>query len=89
MNKLTHTERRYYDAWSRWRTFKKTLPPWEFFGTKEIMRDHILLIEQFEAMFNERMRKKEEKERLKSEKNNFERQQFQQPARNTRVKSVL
>lgn len=50
-NSLTVKEKTYYEAWSTWRTFKKTVPPWRFFGTKTIMRDHLLLIEQFEKMY--------------------------------------
>ena len=59
-NSLTVKEKTYYEAWSTWRTFKKTVPPWRFFGTKTIMRDHLLLITQFEKMYLLRRAKRQE-----------------------------
>lgn len=93
MNKLTHTERRYYDAWSAWRTFKKALQPWRFLNSKIVKRDHILMIEQFESMYNSRMAAKQQKEQIQREKDNFRpfatQAQGQGGQRANRAKSVL
>lgn len=96
-NSLSLKERTYYEAWSSWRTFKKTLPPWRFFGQKKIMRDHILMIEQFERMYilrKVRRQKKENEERNNNNNNNYGghgtsgyRPHFQ--GRNSNVVSVL
>lgn len=65
---LTFTERKYYEAWVTWKTFRRTLPPWKYFNTKnKILRDHVLMIEQFEKLVNARKDKRREAENHKDE----------------------
>ncbi|MDN5866861.1 MAG: hypothetical protein L0H55_05610 [Candidatus Nitrosocosmicus sp.] len=86
---LTFTERKYYEAWHTWKTFKRTLPPWRYFETKgKIMVDHIKMIEQFEKMLSSRQdarRKAEDKreERKNKQQDNNSRPVFQNRANKT------
>ena len=90
-NSLTFDEKNYYEAWVTWRTFKRTLPPWRYFGTREIMHDHIQMISQFESLYsrrdNKRKQDKAKKDREEDEKNSYQRPIFE--GRQNPTQSVL
>lgn len=91
-NSMTLTEKQYYESWSTWRTFKRTVPPWRYFGVKEITRDHILLIQQFERMYLQRRAKKRDMEYNKDKQQGQQGSSGYRPnfvGRNSRVQSVL
>lgn len=86
---LTFTERSYYEAWSTWKTFKRTLPPWRYFGTKGIKHDHIKMIEQFESLLTKRQ---DAKRRAEDKQDQLSKQQSNRPVfseRSNKTISVL
>jgi hypothetical protein len=87
---LTPTERKYYDCWVKWRSYRKTLPPWRFFNTRGIVkRDHLLMIDQFEAQYEQRMEIKKHKDRVAADQMQFRPFQQQTNNRSNKVQSVL
>lgn len=85
-DKLTATERKYYEAWTHWKRFK--VQPWRFLNKKVITRDMVLMLDQFDSMFNERRKIKEHKDQIAKDQMQFRPFQ-QQQQRSNKTQSVL
>jgi hypothetical protein len=85
--KLTPTERKYFDAWSKWHRFK--IQPWRFLNQKIITRDLLLAIEQIDNLYKHRMAIKEHKDKIAKEQGAFRPFQASQQQRSNKAKSVL
>lgn len=66
---LTPTERKYYDAWAAYKRFK--VRPWQFFNTRKIKRDHILMLEHMETQYTKRSEIKKQKDAMRQQQDNF------------------
>ena len=88
-NKITPTERKYFDCWSKWKRYK--IPPWRFLNQRKVTRDMYLALDQIEDMYNERVKVKEHKDKIAADQMQFRpfdpHHQTQQRPR--RVQSVL
>jgi hypothetical protein len=83
--KLTPTERKYFDAWSKWHRFK--IQPWRFLNQKVITRDLLLAIEQIDNMYKHRTAIKEHKDKMAKDQMSF--RPFQNQGRTNKTQSVL
>lgn len=90
-NKLTPTERKYFDAWSKWHRFK--IQPWRFLNQKIITRDLLLAIEQIDNHYKHRMAIKEHKDKVAKDQASFrpfqQATRQQQNSRSNKTQSVL
>lgn len=88
-NRLTPTERKYYECWTYWKRFK--IQPWRYLNQKIITRDLVLMLSQIDGMYHERMQKKQMKDRVMQDQAAFRpfQQQQQGSGRSNKVQSVL
>lgn len=86
LNKLTPTERKYYDCWTKWKRFK--IPPWRFLNQKKVTREMYLTLEQIDNMYHNRLKIKEHKDQITKDQANFRPFQNMQPP-HKKVQSVL
>lgn len=85
MYKLTPSERKYYDMWSKWKRFQ--ISPIQFLNTKTLTRDMIQALEDIDSMYHERTRIKTAKDQM--DKAQMEFRPIQQSQRANKTKSVL
>jgi len=83
--KLTPSERKYYDMWSKWKRFQ--ISPSQFLNTKTLTRDMIKALEDIDSMYHERTKIKESKDQMDKAQMQF--RPMQQTTRANKTKSVL
>lgn len=85
--KLTPTEKKYFELWTKWKSMD--IPPWRLLNKKYVTRDMILMIDQFDTMYNEREKHKQHKEEVAKSANAFMGFAQQGNTRSNKTKAVL
>lgn len=88
-DKLTPTERKYYECWIYWKRFK--VQPWRFLNKKIITRDLLLALNHIDMMYHAVMEQKNlrDKNKEQQEKSFNAYTNTQHLNRSSNVQSVL